>query len=111
MIEKIIKNLSTNDSSFGVVTLVYIKTDKTLDEVQPTVGYEPHEIKYDRRSVTLYDLGGGARVRDIWKHYIAESYGFIYVIDASKRSRLNEARLTFTAFIENEKVHGKPILM
>ena len=75
------------------------------------MGYEPHEMKYDRRDIALYDLGGGARVRDIWKHYVAESYGFVYVIDASNRSRLNEARLTLNAFIENEKVHRKPILM
>ena len=79
--------------------------------MQPTVGYEPHDIKYESRGITLYDLGGGARVRDIWRHYVAESYGFVYVIDSSNRNRLNEARSTLTSFIENEKVHRKPILM
>jgi len=99
------------DDSGKSTTVKVLKGDKTLDDVQPTVGYEPHEMKYDHRDITLYDLGGGARVRDIWKHYVAESYGFVYVIDASNRHRLNEARLTLNAFIENEKVHRKPILI
>lgn len=85
--------------------------DKDLADVQTTFGYEPHEIKYENRAITLYDLGGSARVRDIWRHYMAESYGFIYVIDSSNRNRINEARLTLQALIENEKVHRKPILM
>lgn len=82
-----------------------------MNDVSPTVGYEPHDIKYESKYVTLYDLGGGSRVRDIWKHYMAESYGFIYVIDASNRHRVQEAKTVFTAFIENEKVAGKPVLM
>lgn len=79
--------------------------------MQPTVGYEPHDIKYESRLITLYDLGGGSRVRDIWKHYVAESFGFIYLIDSSNRNRLNESRITLNAFVENERVHRKPILM
>ncbi len=75
------------------------------------MGYEPHEIKYANRVVSLYDLGGGVRVRDIWRHYLAESYGFVFVIDSSNRARFNENKLAFHSFVENEKVSGKPILM
>ena len=56
-------------------------------------------------------MGGGSRVRDIWKHYLAESFCFIYVIDASNRNRINECKTVFSTFLENEKVAGKPILM
>jgi ADP-ribosylation factor-like protein 13B len=85
--------------------------DKEFQEVSPTVGYEPHELKYNTRDLTLYDLGGGHRVRDIWKHYLSESYGFIFVIDASNRNRITECRNVFASFVENDKVAGKPILM
>ncbi len=61
--------------------------------------------------MTLYDLGGGHRVRDIWKHYLSESFGFIFVIDASNRNRITECRNVFASFVENDKVAGKPILM
>ena len=77
----------------------------------PTVGYEPYEFLYNARDLKVYDLGGGSRVRDIWKHYLGESFGFIYVIDASNRNRINECKTVFSTFLENEKVAGKPILM
>ena len=85
--------------------------DKDIKDTTPTVGYEPHDFKYGATNLKIYDLGGGSRFRDVWKHYLAESYGFIYVIDASNRNRINECRSVFSSFVENEKVAGKPILM
>ena len=77
----------------------------------PTVGFEPHHIQHNGHDIVLNDLGGGARVRDIWKHYLAESYGFIFVIDASNRNRIFECSKVFSSFVENEAVAMKPILM
>ena len=77
----------------------------------PTVGYEPYEFQYNGRDVKIYDLGGGSRVRDIWRHYLAESFGFVFVIDSSNRSRINECKTVFASFVENAKVSGKPVLM
>lgn len=100
----------------GKSTLVKVlKGDKNLEETLPTVGYEPFEFAYNvggsDSNIKVYDLGGGSRVRDIWKHYLAESFGFVFVIDSSNRSRLNECKSVFASFIENEKVSGKPILI
>jgi len=50
-------------------------------------------------------------VRDIWRHYLAESFGFVFVIDASNHARVAECKHVFASFVENEKVAGKPILM
>lgn len=99
------------DDSGKTTTAKILKGDKDFKEVSPTVGYEPHEFKHNSRDLTLYDLGGGSRVRDIWKHYLSESYGFIYVIDSSNRNRINECRNVFASFVENDKVAGKPILI
>lgn len=85
--------------------------DKDIKDTTPTVGYEPHEFKYGSSNLRIYDLGGGSKIRDVWKHYLAESYGFIYVIDSSNRNRINECRSVFSSFVENEQVAGKPILM
>ena len=90
---------------------MYPIIDADFKDTTPTIGYEPHEIKHKDVAVKVFDLGGGSRVRDIWKHYLAESFGFIYVIDSSQRSRINESRSVFATFVENEKVAGKPILM
>lgn len=96
----------------GKSTLIKcLKSDKNLSDVTPTVGFEPHEIQHNSKSIKLYDLGGSERVRDIWKHYLSESYAFIYVIDSSNRARINQNRTVFSNFVENSKVVGKPILV
>lgn len=82
-----------------------------IKDVEQTVGFNPVDFTYNSKSLTLFDLGGGARVRDIWKHYLAESYGFIFVIDCSDRSRVFECSKVFSSFVENEKVSAKPILL
>ena len=75
------------------------------------MGYEPYDLTMNKTKLKLFDLGGGARVRDIWRHYFAESFGFIYLIDTSNRKRLVESKEVFTKFLENERVFSKPILM
>jgi ADP-ribosylation factor-like protein 13B len=85
--------------------------DKTFDDVSPGIGYEPHEFFYLSKSIRINDLGGAARVRDIWKHYVAESYGFIFVLDSADKNRLNESKHVFAKLLENDKVAEKPILM
>lgn len=85
--------------------------DSDVKDIAPTVGFEPHEFQYNGVQLVLNDLGGSARVRDIWKHYLAESYGFVFVIDASNRNRIYECSKAFSAFIESDKVTNKPVLM
>ena len=77
----------------------------------PTVGFEPHDLVYNGVNLTINDLGGSARFRDVWKHYLAESYGYIFVIDSCNRNRVFECNKVFSNLLENDKVHNKPILM
>lgn len=57
----------------------------------PTVGFRPTLLKWyhtnsqsDQRSwhrINLWDVGGGPKIRGIWKNYVGEAHGFIFVID------------------------------
>ena len=42
------------------------------DTVAPTVGFVPESLQYRGCDITLYDLGGGARIRPVWDNYYAE---------------------------------------
>eukprot|EP00050_Salpingoeca_kvevrii_P021692 m.114250 g.114250 ORF g.114250 m.114250 type:complete len:492 (-) comp9442_c0_seq5:229-1704(-) len=85
------------------------KEDPAL--VRPTVGFGNVEFGFKRRNLTVFDLGGGARIRDIWGRYYAEIYGIVFVVDASDRARIGEAREVFQAMMEHEFVAGKPVLV
>lgn len=56
-------------------------------------------------------MGGSISFREAWRHYYADCYGFIYVIDCSTEDRFDENRQVFQRLLEEEKVHNKPILM
>lgn len=81
------------------------------EDVAPTVGFSRSEMKMGKFDVTVFDLGGGKRIRGIWKNYYAESYGIIFVVDSSDPERLEEAKETVTEVLRHPKVAGKPVLV
>lgn len=42
------------------------------DGITPTIGFANAEFTMNRCKVTVYDLGGGVRIRDVWRKYYAE---------------------------------------
>ena len=59
----------------------------------------------------MFDLGGGARIRDIWSKYYDEAHGFIFVVDSSNESRMDECQTVLRNFLSNKHVQGKPVLV
>ena len=46
------------------------------EETIPTIGFSNAEFKLLNFKVTAYDVGGGPRIRGIWKDYYAEVFEF-----------------------------------
>jgi len=80
-------------------------------DVTPTVGYSSVNFFFDGYDVTMYDLGGGSNIRGIWHNYYAEVYGFVFVVDASDETRMEECLQVIMTFLDNKRVQGKPILL
>ena len=83
----------------------------SFDTVAPTVGFESADFKFLQYHITMFDIGGGKRIRDIWKDYLAEVYGLIFVVDASAVERMLECRDILASLLEDAHVAGKPILL
>ncbi|CAI9717176.1 ADP-ribosylation factor 13B [Octopus vulgaris] len=81
-------------------------TDTTV-----TIGFDKEEIKLDKYEITLFDLGGGKKIRDIWHNYLTEVFGIIFVIDSSNQSRMEETKEVLTHVLESPFVIGKPLLV
>ena len=61
--------------------------------------------------ITLYDVGGGARIRDIWQNYFADVHAVVYVVDSSQPDRLDESRTVLEALFKDPLCSGKPCLL
>ncbi|XP_053562014.1 ADP-ribosylation factor-like protein 13B [Bombina bombina] len=81
------------------------------EDVAPTVGFSKADIKQGRFEITMFDLGGGKRIRGIWKNYYAESYGVVFVIDSSDINRMEETKETMAEVLRHPKISGKPVLI
>ncbi|KAL0245854.1 hypothetical protein GEMRC1_007071 [Eukaryota sp. GEM-RC1] len=79
--------------------------------VVPTVGFDTSTINYGSNSVSLYDLGGGARIRDIWQYYFAQVHGVVFFIDSADSKRLEEAQKCLLDTIDNQYLKNKPLLI
>ncbi|XP_003728851.1 ADP-ribosylation factor-like protein 13B isoform X1 [Strongylocentrotus purpuratus] len=84
---------------------------ESLDLVAPTVGFASGDFKLGKYDVTIFDLGGGKRIRGIWANYYAESHGVIFVLDASAEDRLQECKDCLEDVLKKEKIRGKRILL
>lgn len=80
-------------------------------DVAPTVGFSKSALKRGRFQVTVFDLGGGERIRGIWKHYYSECHGVVFVVDSSDVRRIPEARQTLAEVMQHPRISGKPILL
>ncbi|XP_038658115.1 ADP-ribosylation factor-like protein 13B isoform X2 [Scyliorhinus canicula] len=84
---------------------------ESLEDIAPTVGFSRIDLKQDKFEITIFDLGGGKRIRGIWKNYYAESFGVIFVVDSSDVDRIEEAKDIVAEVIRHPRISGKPVLV
>ncbi|XP_060716859.1 ADP-ribosylation factor-like protein 13B isoform X2 [Tachysurus vachellii] len=98
------------DNAGKTATVRGIQGECPLD-VAPTVGFSKVDLKQGRFEVTIFDLGGGKRIRGIWKNYYSESYGVVFVVDSSDVQRIQETRETMAEVLRHPRIAGKPVLV
>lgn len=81
------------------------------EDVAPTVGFSKVDLKQGKFEVTIFDLGGGKRIRGIWKNYYSESYGVVFVVDSSDVQRIQETREAMAEVLRHPRIAGKPVLV
>uniref|UniRef100_A0A8C6TT18 ADP-ribosylation factor-like 13b n=1 Tax=Neogobius melanostomus TaxID=47308 RepID=A0A8C6TT18_9GOBI len=88
-----------------------------LDLFQKTPGCSPHsgilQSGHEAGKVRgdYFDLGGGKRIRGIWKNYYSESHGVVFVVDSTDVQRIQETRETMAEVLQHPRISGKPVLV
>ncbi|XP_018596995.1 ADP-ribosylation factor-like protein 13B isoform X2 [Scleropages formosus] len=95
----------------GKTTTVKGIQGEITKKVLPTVGFSKVDVKQDKFEVTIFDLGGGERIRGIWKKYYPESHGVVFVVDSSDIRRIQETKATIAEVLRHPWVSGKPVLV
>jgi ADP-ribosylation factor-like protein 13B len=105
--------LGLNNSGKTKIGTVLCKLPPEFEEYAPTQGSRFFEMKnHKKHCVKITELGGSPDMRKIWKYYYLETFGVIYVIDASADAEtMAESRMVFSELIANEYIAGKPMLV
>ena len=56
----------------GKTTIAKRLSGEPIDSVVPTIGFSVITLRQKGCKVSLYDLGGGRQIRDIWHRYYAD---------------------------------------
>ena len=95
----------------GKSTLVAAMRGGDVSKVTTTVGFDPHKCVLDGAPLRLFDVGGGEKIRGIWKCYYMEVHAAVFVVDASDPARFDEARALLHEAYATETLAGKPLLI
>ncbi|XP_038631548.1 ADP-ribosylation factor-like protein 13B isoform X1 [Scyliorhinus canicula] len=79
--------------------------------IRPNGGFSRTDLMVDRFNVTIFDLGGGEKVRNTWKNYYPEAHGFIFVVDSTDVKRMGEAGNALSEVLKHQEMSGKPVLV
>lgn len=77
----------------------------------PTLGFDKQEMSSGKYKLDVFDLGGGKNVRRLWKTYLSELHGVVFVLDAANPSRFAEAKKALEDSLAQDHLKGKSILV
>lgn len=61
---------------------------KRSGELVPTIGCAVEEVKHGNLQLTVFDMAGGSKYRNLWSNYYKEVDGIVYVVDSADAMRM-----------------------
>ncbi|XP_014826533.1 PREDICTED: ADP-ribosylation factor 4 isoform X4 [Poecilia mexicana] len=95
----------------GKTTLLYkLKLGNVVTTI-PTIGFNVETVEHRNISFTVWDIGYHHMTKPLWRHYYANTQGFIYVVDSSDSERIKEATETLLMQLEEDELRDVPVLV
>ncbi|CAF1270365.1 unnamed protein product [Adineta steineri] len=90
----------------GKTTVLYrLKLEEIISTI-PTIGFNVETVEYKNISFNIWDVGGQKQIRSLWRHYLQNCNGLIFVIDSHDRERIDEAREELQHILLEDELKG-----
>ena len=95
----------------GKTALLYrLKLNEKIVTI-PTIGFNVENVTIGKRSLDIWDVGGGDKLRPLWRHYYQATDGLIFVVDSTDKDRFPEAKQVIHALLKEADLKGVPIII
>ena len=98
------------DAAGKTTILKKMRFDEVM-QTAPTIGVNTEDIKVKNVNIKVFDLAGQERMRNVWKYYYTSTDGIVFVVDASNKERVLEAKDELSKVMSNEEARQIPILV
>jgi len=100
------------DNSGKTSLLTFLEQGANDVVPKPTTAFDTKDVKYRGVNFTIYDVAGGQKVRDLWKHYYSEMDAVVWIVDASDAERFGESKAALqTALKDASMKRDCPLLV
>ena len=97
------KILLLGPDGVGKTKFLYkLKLNEDINTI-PTIGFNVETINYKEREIIIWDLGGGSAIKNLWKHYFQNINCIVFLIDISKKERLEDYLECFKLLLDQHK--------
>ncbi|GMH42772.1 hypothetical protein BSKO_10691 [Bryopsis sp. KO-2023] len=95
----------------GRTTLLYkLKLGDVVHTI-PTIGFNVEDVPHKTSKFTIWDVGGGDKIRPLWRHYFQDLDGVVFFVDSCDAVRLPEARDEFMRLFCVDKFDSLPVVL
>ena len=106
------KVLLLGADAVGKTTILYLLKMNEIVTTIPTIGFNVEDLEYKDRKIIMWDIGGGEKIRHLWKHYIQNINCIIFMLNISDKKRFNYQLETFNILLDQIKDHNNiPIII
>ena len=68
-------------------------------------------VRHKGINFTFWDLGGGDKIRPLWKHYYENTRAIVFLVDSRDRCRFGEVRQELREMLEEKELELAHILL
>uniref|UniRef100_A0A0G4HF60 ADP-ribosylation factor n=1 Tax=Chromera velia CCMP2878 TaxID=1169474 RepID=A0A0G4HF60_9ALVE len=95
----------------GKTTILYNMKIGEVVHTVPTIGFNVEELTYRNLNLTVWDIGGQAKIRALWRYYFQGTDLVIFVVDSADRDRIEEAAEELHAVFQAEELQDAQLLV
>lgn len=95
----------------GKTTILYKLKLGDVVATTPTIGFNVETVEYSDITFNVWDVGGQDKIRPLWRHYMQNAQGLIFVVDSTDAARIGEARNELHRILSEKELDKAAILV